>query len=126
MNEISIKPPYNIEFLIALPFWLEFPNGEKFFKKYQRCHFTIEILQNLWKILFISKIDIGSFLLEESEVIDPKFMRPKLDYTDYYRLSWYEEELKLQRQYFPEKLQTVLSISFLICSSNLDLISQNN
>ena len=111
MNEISTKPTYNIEFLIALPFWLEFPNGEIFYKNYQHKHFTIEILQNFWKILFISKIDVGSFLLKESEVIDPKFMRPKLDYTDYYRLSWYEEELKLQRQYFPEKLQTVLSIS---------------
>jgi len=111
MNEISIKPPYNIEFLIALPFWLEFPNGEIFFKNYQHKHFTIEILQNFWKILFISKINVGSFLLEESEVIDPKFMRPKLDYTDYYPLSWYEEELVLKRQYFPEKLHTVLSIS---------------
>lgn len=111
MNELSIKPPYYIEFLIALPFWLEFPNGEKFFKNYQKKHFAIEILQNLWKILFISKIDNGFFLLEESEVIDPKYMRPKLDYTDYYPLSWYEEELKLQRQYLPEKIQTVLSIS---------------
>ena len=87
MNEISIKPPYYIEFLIALPFWLEFPNGEKFFKKYQQKHFTIEILQNLWKILFSSKIDNGFLLLEESEVIDPKLMRPKLDYTDYYPLD---------------------------------------
>ncbi len=111
MNEISIKPPYYIEFLIALPFWLEFPNGEKFFKKYQQKHFTIEIIQNLWKIQFSSKINNGFFLLEESEVIDPKYMRPKLDYSDYYPLSWYEEELKIQRQYYSKKLQTVLSFS---------------
>lgn len=111
MNKLSIKPPYNIEFLIALPFWLEFPNGEKFFKIYQQKHFTIEIIQDLWKVLFISKIDDGFLLLEESEVIDPKYMRPKIDYTNYYPLSWYEEELKIQRQYFPEKLKTVLSFS---------------
>ena len=62
------NPPYNLEFLIALPFWLEFPNVETFYKKYHKKLFKIEILQNLWKILFNSKINTGSIILEEREV----------------------------------------------------------
>ncbi|KKM65362.1 hypothetical protein LCGC14_1492060 [marine sediment metagenome] len=111
MNESNTKTQVILEFLLILPFWLEFPDKERFLKKYKNTEFTIEVYQDYWKIQFNSKIDDGYFLLEESEVIDPRYMRPKLDYNAHYQLSWYEKELKIQRHYFPKKVKTVLSIS---------------
>jgi len=102
---------YYIEFLIILPFWLEFPKREKFYKNYGGKHFEITILQEIWKIKYISKLDEGFFLLNESEVIDPDYMRPKLDYSGYIQTDIFQKELKGDIQYYPEKMKSVLSIS---------------
>jgi len=111
MNNIIQTSPYYLQVLISLPYWLELPDNSKYYKKYKKNSYEIKIVQNLWRIRFITEIHAGSLILEEDKVIDPNFMRPKLNYDYYFPLSWYEKELNLKRQYYPEKLKTTLSIN---------------
>lgn len=113
MSDILGSPPYSLKFLISLPYWIEISNNSKYYKKYNNFDFEITIEQNKWLIHYRSIIDSAWFIADEEQVIDPKFLKPKLDFDDLIPLLPREKELGIRRHYYPEKLKSMLSIRIL-------------
>jgi len=113
MSGILGIPPYSLKFLISLPYWIELSNLSKFYKKFEDVNFEITLFQDKWLINYRTIIDSASFIANEEDVIDPNYLKPKLEFDDLFPLFPREKELGIKRHYFPEKLKSVLVIKIL-------------
>ena len=113
MSGILGNPPYSLKFLISLPYWIELPNNSRFYKKFDNINFEITLNQNKWLINYRSIIESAWFIANEEVVIDPNYLKPKLDFDDLFPLFPREKALGIKRHYFPEKLKSVLVIKIL-------------
>lgn len=113
MSETFGHPPYYLKFLISLPYWIEISNNSKFYKRFSNIDFEITLNQNKWLINYRSILDSAWFIADEEQVIDPNYLKPKLEFDDLFPLFPRERELDIKRHYYPEKLKSVLSIKIL-------------
>ncbi|MFW9881161.1 MAG: hypothetical protein ACFFG0_49490 [Candidatus Thorarchaeota archaeon] len=98
-------------FRIILPFWIDIPNHSKFQKAYRKLTYEIEVLQDLWQIIYHSKLRKSDFMIPEQGVIDRDFMKPRFNYDDINPLDLsLENLLEIEGNYNVNKLRTVLSI----------------
>ena len=118
MSETFGHPPYYLKFLISLPYWIEISNISKFYKRFSNIDFEITLNQNKWLINYRSIINSAWFIADEEQVIDPNYLKPKLEFDDLLPLFPRERELDIKRHYYPEKLKSVLSIKILSIEFN--------